>query len=123
MAQLYNSAEKRANPRVSLEIPLKCRLMEGSLHADSISEMRKKTINSKSVDVSLSGMYIRTEQPLSVGTVMALDFSLPEKPTELSAFAEVVRDNEEGVGIQFLALKAEDLESLKSTLTKAASRR
>ena len=123
MAQLNKSAEKRANPRVSLEMPLKCRLMEGVIHAESISEMRKRTINSTSVDVSLGGMYIRVEQPLSVGTIMALDFSLPEKSANLSAFAEVVWTNEEGAGVHFLALKEEDMESLKVTLSRAASGR
>lgn len=115
--------EKRVYPRVSLVMPLKCRLMEGAIPAESISEMRKRTINSTSADVSLGGMYIRAEQPLSVGTIMALDFSLPEKPEGLSAFAEVVWTNEEGAGIHFLALKEEDMESLKSTLSKAASGR
>jgi hypothetical protein len=116
-------AEKRVYPRVSLEIPLKCRLMEGALHADSISEMRKRTIKSTSSDVSLGGMYIRAEQPLSVGTIMALDFSLPKKPAGLSAFAEVIWTNEEGAGIHFLALKEEDLESLKETLSNVPSGR
>ncbi len=95
--------------------------MEGAIPADSISEMRKRTINSTSADISLGGMYIRAEQPFSVGTIMALDFSLPEKPAGLSAFAEVVWANEGGAGIHFLALKEEDMESLKATLSKVSS--
>ena len=121
MVSSHQFKEKRGYPRVPIEIHLKCRLMEGALHADSISEMRKRTINSTSVDVSLGGMYIRAEQPLSVGTIMALDFSVPEKPAGLSAFAEVVWTNDEGAGVHFLALKEEDMESLKVTLSKASS--
>ena len=123
MAQSNMFVEKRAYPRVALEIPLKCRLMEGAINAESISDMRKKTISSKSIDVSLGGMYILAEKPLDVGTGMALDFSLPENPARLSAFAEVVRAKEEGAGIQFLALKEADMKSLKATLAKAASGR
>lgn len=121
MVPLNSFAEKRAYPRIALEIPLKCRLMEGVRDAESISEMRNKAIHSTSVDVSLGGMYIRMEQTLSVGTILALDFSFPDKSASLSAFAEVVRVNKEGAGVHFLALKEEGMETLKATLAKAAS--
>src|ERR1039457_3740312 len=82
--------EKRAHPRVSLEIPLKCRLMDGMLNAEDISEVRKRAMKTISRDVSLGGMKIRRELPLDVGVIMALEFTLPEITHTLSAFAEVV---------------------------------
>ena len=115
-------AEKRAHPRVTLEIPLKCRFMDGALNAENLSEARRRVMNSTSRDVSLEGMNIYADLPLNVGDIMGLDFSLPEKPASISAFAEVVWVGQESVGIHFLALKEQDFESLKSTLAKVSPR-
>jgi hypothetical protein len=120
MNQSNMFAEKRHHPRVSLEIPLKCRFMDGALNVESLSEARRRVMNSTSRDVSLEGMKIQADIPLNVGDIMAVDFSLPENPASISAFAEVVWIEQEIVGIHFLALKEQDLESLKVTLAKVS---
>ena len=110
--------EKRSNPRVPIKIPLKFRLLDGAKDPATISGMRKTEISSQAVDASLGGMYIILEQKLDIGNIMSLHFTLPEIPGELSAFAEVVWGNESGVGVHFLALKPEDMQSLDWTLSR-----
>ena len=115
--------EKRIHSRVAIQIPVKFRLIEDPVGIDSISDLRKKEVVTKTMDVSLGGMFIATDEKLNVGTIMNLNFSLPENPGNRSAFAEVVWSNDNGGGIHFLALKEEDLHSLKDTLTKMSSGR
>ena len=111
--------EKRSHPRVPIHFPLKYRLLDGQAQTGTISEMRKREVTAKAIDASLGGMFIAAEESLDVGGVMALHFSVPETPGELSAFAEVVWSNTSGVGVHFLALKPEDLKTLDVALARA----
>ncbi len=110
--------EKRIHPRVSIQIPLKIRLIEDPMGMTNLSELRKREINSKTLDASLGGMFISSEEKLNLGSIMSMNFSLPEFPVNISAFAEVVWSNNNGSGVHFLALKEDDLASLKFTLAK-----
>jgi len=113
--------EKRIHPRVSVKIPVKYRVIEDQKEIESIFERRKKEQNTETVDVSLGGMYVVTEQIIQVGSILRLDISLPNKSGVISAFAEVVWANETGGGLHFLAMKEEDMESLKNYLSKSVS--
>ncbi len=115
--------EKRVSPRVPIQLPVKYRLIEDPMGIGSISEMRKKEIASQTRDASLGGMFISADEKLNVGSIMSINFTLPEVSSYLSAFAEVVWSNNNGGGIHFLALKDEDMNTLKNTLTKVSSRR
>ena len=110
--------EKRIHPRVSIQIPLKIRLIEDPMGMTNLSDLRKREINSKTLDASLGGMFISSEEKLNLGSIMSMNFSLPEFPVNISAFAEVVWSNNNGSGVHFLALKEDDLASLKFTLAK-----
>jgi len=110
--------EKRIHPRVSVKIPVKYRLIEDQKELDSVFERRKREQTSNTMDVSLGGLYIVAEQVLKVGSILRLDISVPNRPSLISAFAEVVWANETGGGLHFLAMREEDVESLKAYLTK-----
>jgi hypothetical protein len=58
---------------------------------------------------------------LNVGSILRLDISLPIKSSMISAFAEVVWANETGAGLHFLAMKEDDVETLKGYLTQTSS--
>lgn len=113
--------EKRVHPRVSVKIPVKYRLVENLEGIRSVMEIRKNETQTHSLDVSLGGMFIETEEKLEKGHILSLDISVPGNPRKISAFAEVVWAKESGAGLHFMLIKNEHLESLKAFLEKAPS--
>jgi Tfp pilus assembly protein PilZ len=75
------------------------------------------------MDVSLGGLCVMSEQPVQTGNVLRLDISIPDTSKSLKAMAEVVWANDTGGGIRFLAMDEADIETLKSYLSKAATKR
>ena len=112
--------EKRVHPRVSIKIPVKYRVIEDQKELETVFERKKKEQTTRTMDVSLGGLYIVADQMLNIGSILRLDISLPNRPSLISAFAEVVWSNETGGGLHFLAMKEEDVESLKTYLTGLA---
>lgn len=113
--------EKRVHPRVSVKIPVKYRVIEDQKELETVFERRKKEQTTRTMDMSLGGLYIVAETILNIGSILRLDISLPEKTSLISAFAEVVWSNETGAGLHFLAMKEDDVENLKNYLSKASS--
>lgn len=112
--------EKREFPRMAIALPLKYRLIEDLRSPDSIAELRKKEVATHTADVGLGGMFISMERPVNVGSILSIQFSIPGKANNLSAFVEVVWANDNGGGVHFLALKEEDKDSLGFLLAKAS---
>lgn len=110
--------EKRVHPRVSVRVPIKCRLMEDSMFIGSITERRKMEIRSQSMDMSLGGIRMTVDQNLEVGSVMSVQFSLDRDSSLFSAFAEVVWSDPEKCGVRFLAFKEQEMEAFKAALAK-----
>ncbi len=106
--------EKRAYPRVPVKLPVKYRLVDDMAGIQSILEMRKTETNTNTNDISLGGMYIVSDQKLTVGNILHLDITLPGKAKRLAAFGEVVWSKDSGAGLRFMMIKSEDLEALKS---------
>ena len=113
--------EKRVHPRVSIKIPIKYRVIEDQKEIATVFERKKKEQTTRTVDVSLGGLYVVADQILSVGSILRLDIVLPETPGVISAFAEVVWANETGGGLHFLAMKEDDAETMKNYLTSLIS--
>ncbi len=69
-----------------------------------------------SSDISAGGMFLRADEPLSVGTMLDLEFTLPKGDHTIRTSAEVVRiaatlqesAYPSGMGICFHGLKPED---------------
>ncbi len=60
-------------------------------------------------DISAGGMFIQVFNPLPLGTVMKVKFSLPNFAEAMAATAKVVYAQEKmGMGVRFLDLKPED---------------
>jgi hypothetical protein len=108
--------EKRVHSRIPVKIPVQYRQVEDP---KELENLRGKTGLAK--DVSLDGMYIKTDKPVKVGDVFRLDISVPEKSKQLFAFAEVVWVNDTGAGLRLMLMESEDKESLKLYLEKAGS--
>jgi|SRR5581483_11177458 len=112
--------EKRVHPRISVKIPVKFRVIEDQKEIETVFERRKKEQTTKTMDVSLGGLYIVADQLLNLGSILRLDISVPQKESLISAFAEVVWANDTGGGLHFLAMKEEDVEFLKNYLNKVS---
>jgi hypothetical protein len=101
-----------------VEIPVKYRLIDDQKELESVFDRKKKDTHTRSLDLSLGGIYITSDQPLKVGSILRLEISVPEPTTLISAFAEVVWANDTGGGLHFLAMKDEDMQYLKTYLEK-----
>jgi c-di-GMP-binding flagellar brake protein YcgR len=110
--------EKRVHPRVSVKIPVKYRVIEDQKEIETVFERKKREQSSQTMDVSLGGLYLVADQVLNVGSILRLDITLPQNSHLISAFAEVVWSNETGGGLHFLAMKEEDVDSLKNYLSQ-----
>ncbi len=113
--------EKRIHPRVSVKIPVKYRVIEDQKELETVFERKKREQTTRTMDVSLGGLYIVADQVLNIGSILRLDISIPERASLISAFAEVVWANETGGGLHFLAMKEDDAESLKNYLLNFSS--
>ncbi len=112
--------EKRSNPRVPIKIPVKFRQVEDLTGIQNIIEKQKNDNIAHSGDMSLGGIYIVASERLEIGTILHLDFHLPENTKHLTSFAEVVWSKESGAGLRFIMIKSEDMETLQNFLNGTA---
>lgn len=52
-------------------------------------------------DISVEGVFIETSIPFSVGEEISMTFLLPEHEKKIRIHGEIVRIDEEGIGVQF----------------------
>src|SRR5579864_1241253 len=98
--------EKRLRSRVGVKIPVQYRQVEDP---KELENLRGRIALAK--DMSLDGMYIKTDDPVKVGDIFRLDISVPENSKQLFAFAEVVWGNHQGAGLRLLLMAVEDKEA------------
>lgn len=74
-------------------------------------------------DISLGGMFIRTDEPEPLGTVVFLEFDLQDGSKILTGYGKVVRVNPRGVadfdpgmGIEFMKFDDESLRRIKQLI-------
>jgi hypothetical protein len=109
--------EKRVNSRIPVKVPVQYRLVEDPRE---LEDFRGRTALAK--DLSLDGMYIKTDHAVKVGDVFRLDVSVPERSKQLFAFAEVIWVNDAGAGLRLMLMASEDKESLKDYIDRIASK-
>ena len=73
-------------------------------------------------DISLGGLFLKTKQELPVGTVFHFEFVVDDELPPIKGEGTVVRisrdesGNIDGLGIKFLSLNAESLETLTKVI-------
>lgn len=80
-----------------------------------------------STNISVGGMFLRTETPYVVETFVKLEFSLPGEAKPILADGRVARavppspnsENPPGMGIQFMFLSPEDKEAIERFVKKS----
>ncbi len=116
MAENESFLEKRSQSRVPVKIPVQFGLVEDP---KELEKLKSRTALAK--DLSLDGMFIKTDKKVKAGDIFRLNISLPEKSKQLFAFAEVVWANETGAGLRLMLMAIEDKDDLKGYLDQAAS--
>lgn len=76
-------------------------------------------------DISLGGMFIKTDKPEPIGTVIYLEFDLKDGSKILSGFGKVVRvnptgnpDYDPGMGVEFLKFDEESIARIRQLITE-----
>jgi hypothetical protein len=118
MPQENRFSDKRAGRRVLTRIPLRYREIADKKEADTIFKHNLSTKISHTIDVSLSGMCIATEETLKAGSFLRLHIYLIPRFYFISAVAHVVWANPVRAGIRFLPLKDEEVKALIEYLGK-----
>lgn len=87
------------------------------LEIDVLFEGKKQT--SKSVNISLGGLYLESASPLPIGATVQLRFQLPTQPEPVEVAGDVrwvVKKEgsaeQSGIGIRFQGLRARDVWAL-----------
>ncbi|MCA9681504.1 MAG: PilZ domain-containing protein [Myxococcales bacterium] len=110
MSEHSSPFDRRARPRISVAIELK-------LHAPDHHYM----LMSRTIDLSTSGAFVRTNRPLPVGAIVTVAFNRGTDRNPLMLEAEVVRSGtadggrQRGIAVQFRDLTEMD-ESLLADL-------
>jgi uncharacterized protein (TIGR02266 family) len=102
-------------PRVVISIALQ--------HSDA-----KAVASDQAEDVSTSGLFVRCEEPYTVGTAVSLRMDIPGTEVPLEALGCVVRvgsggSGHTGMGIMFMDLAAESRAVLERLLAAAPEQR
>ncbi|MFA4974431.1 MAG: PilZ domain-containing protein [bacterium] len=85
--------EKRLHPRKACH----AKVVFEDEFGDGIFYVRAK-------DLSLGGLFLESDIPVRVGTMLFLSFALPGKKRPVRVTGEVVRAAGQGVGIRFVGL-------------------
>jgi len=108
--------EKRSNERFPVKIPVQYQLVEDPRELDIFYS---HTALAK--DLSLDGMYIKTDKEVKVGDIFRMDISVPKDSKQLFAFAEVMWVHDGGAGVKLMLMAVEDMAYLKNYLKQGAS--
>ncbi len=116
MAMVPAESDKREHYRTPVRIQLSFHKMEDHAKLKSLKELGNRSKSAHTLDTSLGGMYVVSEEKLKKGDLLSLKISLPNRSVPFAAFAEVAWAGPEGAGIRFLAVKEEDAEFLGAYL-------
>jgi len=115
MQQTASFLEKREHSRIKVKIPVNYKLVEDK---KELEKVRGRHALAK--DLSLNGMFMKTDKSVKTGDVFSLDISIPDqKVKHFFAFAEVVRITNSGAGVKLLLMPEEDKTALKEYLLSA----
>jgi uncharacterized protein (TIGR02266 family) len=91
---------------------------------ESMDDFRSQFAN----DLSLGGMFIKTDEPEPMGTVIFLQFDLQDGSKILSGYGKVVRVNprglpdfDPGMGVEFLKFDDESLQRIRQLVAERFS--
>ncbi len=105
MPEANTTTERRIHPRISLQIPVKYKVIETQVEQSS-----------HTLDMSFGGIFLVSGQALEKGSIIRLDLTFPKISQMILAYAEVVWFNSTGGGLHFEAMKGEDEDTMRNYL-------
>ena len=118
MPKAKMTMERRGTPRFTIKIPIKFRLEQNKKVLKKIEDWRQTEKNAYTLDMSMGGMRIAVDQPLTLGDVLQFDIYLLDKSNVVSVYANVVRSDKTSAGLKFLMMKDDEREALREFLGK-----
>ena len=108
--------EKRKHRRVAKEYDVRYKLMPKDM------SIQNSKLDGKSRDISMGGIRIEGRLVGKEGDVIRLELDKTEGGDHIVVFAEIrwirkEKDNEGQLGLQFLALREEDIEIIKQIIS------
>ena len=96
---------------------------ERQLDVEVVSEGKKHT--SRTVNISLGGMFLDSAAPLEIGATVQLRFALPTQPEPVEVAGDVRwvvkrEGSHSGIGIRFQGLRARDVWALNQFFQTSA---
>ena len=119
MGDSTKDADRRRNPRVSLSLLIQYRF-------DTLEDF----LSEYSTDISMGGMFIRTNTPKDEGTLVYLQFYLRDGAKLIEGLGRVVRVNSTqpagddaaaGMGIEFINFDEESMELIRQIVVRNMS--
>lgn len=116
MGNSIDEADRRRYPRVPLSLLIQYRF-------DTLEDF----LSEYSTDISMGGMFIRTEQPKDEGTLVYLQFYLRDGAKLIEGLGRVVRvnpldpaggDAAAGMGIEFVNFDEESMELIRQIVER-----
>lgn len=116
MGDSNNGADRRRYPRVPLSLLIQYRF-------DTLEDF----LSEYSTNISIGGMFIRTDQPKDEGTLVYLQFYLRDGAKLIEGLGRVVRvnsadpaDNQiaSGMGIEFINFDEESMELIRQIVER-----
>ena len=114
--------------KIKIFIPVERRRHQrASLRVTSTATGKSMTVSDFTYDVSEDGVFIETENTLAMGTIVDLEFELPEEPAAIRARGRVARlvskehtapGRPAGIGIHFTEITPVDTAKIKSYVEK-----
>ena len=113
MMRPVSPSDKRRFPRISADFVAK-------LSGINLPENKAKSLRARILNISRGGIFITSEQPLPIDSLLEIRFRLPGKQEEIRAVG-VVRwitgaPDAPGMGIQFVRIAEEDNQKVSSFL-------
>jgi len=105
--------ERRASPRIPVEMWVE-------------ESTERELYFQRGANIGLGGLFLERTIPHPRGTVVTLQFTLPQDTVSITVKGEIVNigdsPGELGMGIKFLNLSAEDEERLRQFIERAAEK-
>ncbi len=113
--------EKRAYARHPVKVPVKFRSGADEQVFQTMDDWRSAEQNGFTLDLSLGGMSLVSDHPLTVGEVLRFDVYLLDQKNKVSLYAAVRWVNEKNAGIRFIWVRPKDMDVLKEFIQKLSS--
>lgn len=94
--------------------PIRYRLERDENVLRGIDDWRQKKDNLYTLDLSLGGMRIAVDKPLTVGDVLQFDIHLLNKSKKVGVYAKVIQADKKSAGLQFLMMEDHQKDALKA---------